>query len=139
MKYALPWLKTEGGSLIVVSSVNGTRMFSNSGATAYGCSRAAQVAFTKMTAIELAQHRVRINCIFPGWIRSEIRDNTDRRDLTEVRYPVGYPEGFIPLTGGKPGTGHQVAQLILFLASDLSDHITGTEMWIDGAESLLQG
>jgi NAD(P)-dependent dehydrogenase (short-subunit alcohol dehydrogenase family) len=43
------------------------------------------------------------------------------------------------LTGGRPGTSEQVAQLVLFLASDASSHITGTEIWIDGAQSLLQG
>jgi len=42
------------------------------------------------------------------------------------------------LTDGKPGTSEQVAQLVLFLASDASSHITGTEVWIDGAESLLK-
>jgi NAD(P)-dependent dehydrogenase (short-subunit alcohol dehydrogenase family) len=52
-------LKKQGGAVIVTSSVNGTRMFSNTGATAYACSQAAQVAFTKMIALELAEHRVR--------------------------------------------------------------------------------
>lgn len=47
--------------------------------------------------------------------------------------------GSQPLAGGKPGTAEQVAQLVLFLASDASAHITGTEMWIDGAESLIRG
>ena len=79
VKYAVPWLKKQGGSVIVVSSVNGTRMFSNTGATAYSCSKAGQVAFTKMTALELAPHKVRINCICPGWITTEIRDNTEWR------------------------------------------------------------
>ncbi len=50
-----------------------------------------------------------------------------------------YPAGFVPLTRRQARHSEQVAQLILFLASDASDHITGTEMWIDGAESLLQG
>ena len=45
--------------MIVVSSVNGARMFSNTGATAYSCSKAGQLAFAKMTALELAPHKVR--------------------------------------------------------------------------------
>jgi NAD(P)-dependent dehydrogenase (short-subunit alcohol dehydrogenase family) len=139
VKYAVPYLKKQGGSVIITSSVNGTRIFSNTGATAYSCSKAAQVAFTKMVALELAKDRVRVNVICPGGIETDIGENTEPRDLEHVKEPVEYPEGKIALTDGKPGTPEQVAQLVLFLASDASNHITGTEIWIDGAESLLQG
>lgn len=139
VKYAVPYLKKQGGSVIITSSVNGTRIFSNTGATAYSCSKAAQVAFTKMVALELAKNRVRVNVICPGAIETNIEENTERRDLEHVKEPVEFPEGKIPLTDGEPGTSEQVAQLVLFLASDASSHITGTEIWIDGAESLLKG
>ncbi|MEP0869575.1 SDR family oxidoreductase [Trichocoleus desertorum AS-A10] len=139
VKYAIPLLKKQGGSVIVTSSVNGTRMFSNTGATAYACSKAGQVAFTKMAALELAEHRIRVNVICPGAITTNIDENTERRALEDIQEPVEFPEGKIPLTDGKPGTSEQVAQLVLFLASDNSSHITGTEVWIDGAQSLLQG
>lgn len=139
VKYAVPYLKQQGGSVIITSSVNGTRVFSNTGATAYSCSKAAQVAFTKMVALELAEHRIRVNVICPGAIETNIDENTERRDLEEIQEPVEFPEGKIPLTDGKPGTSEQVAQLVLFLASDASSHITGTEVWIDGGESLLKG
>jgi NAD(P)-dependent dehydrogenase (short-subunit alcohol dehydrogenase family) len=139
VKYAVPYLKRQGGSVIITSSVNGTRIFSNTGATAYSCSKAAQVAFTKMVALELAEHEIRVNVICPGAIDTNISDNTEHRDLQDIREPVEYPEGKIPLTDGKSGTSEQVAQLVLFLASNHSSHITGTEVWIDGAESLLQG
>jgi len=139
VKYAVPHLKKQGGSVIITSSVNGTRIFSNTGATAYSCTKAAQVAFTKMVALELAEHRVRVNVICPGAISTNIEESTEQRDLDEIREPVEYPEGRIPLTDGKPGSAEQVAQLVLFLASDAASHITGTEMWIDGAESLLMG
>lgn len=139
VKYAVPYLKRQGGSVIVTSSVNGTRIFSNTGATAYSCSKAAQVAFTKMVALELAEHRVRVNVICPGAIETNIDENTDRRNLEAIQEPVEFPEGKIPLTDGEPGTAEQVAQLVLFLASDASSHISGTEIWIDGTESLLKG
>jgi NAD(P)-dependent dehydrogenase (short-subunit alcohol dehydrogenase family) len=139
VKYAVPYLKKQGGSIIVDSSVNGTRMFSNVGATAYACSKAGQVAFTKMIALELARYRIRANVICPGSIVTEVGDNFEYRNRDRIRVPVRYPEGAIPLTGGRPGTSEQVAQLVLFLASDASSHITGTEIWIDGAQSLLQG
>jgi NAD(P)-dependent dehydrogenase (short-subunit alcohol dehydrogenase family) len=139
VKYAVPYLKRQGGSVIITSSVNGTRMFSNTGATAYSCTKAAQVAFTKMVALELAEHRIRVNVVCPGAIDTKISENTQHRNLDQIQEPVDFPEGQIPLTDGEPGTSEQVAQLVLFLASDLSSHITGTEVWIDGGQSLLQG
>lgn len=139
VKYAVPYLKRRGGSVVITSSVNGTRMFSNTGATAYACSKAAQVAFAKMVALELAPHKVRVNVICPGAIETQIDENTEKRDLEAVKPAVEFPEGKVPLTHGEPGTSEQVAQLVLFLASDASSHISGTEVWIDGAQSLLQG
>jgi NAD(P)-dependent dehydrogenase (short-subunit alcohol dehydrogenase family) len=139
VKYALPYLKRQGGSVIITSSVNGTRIFSNTGATAYSCSKAAQLAFAKMVAVELARHRIRVNVVCPGAIETNISQNTEQRNLERIKEPVEYPEGEIPLTRGEPGSADQVAQLVLFLASDASSHITGTPVWIDGAESLLQG
>jgi NAD(P)-dependent dehydrogenase (short-subunit alcohol dehydrogenase family) len=139
VKYAVPYLKKKGGSVIVTSSVNGTRMFSNTGATAYACSKAAQVAFVKMIAVELGEYGIRVNVICPGAIETSIDENTQKEDLKGAGVEVEYPEGKIPLTGGKPGSSEQVAQLVAFLGSDASSHISGTEVWIDGAQSLLQG
>ena len=139
VRYAVPYLKVRGGSVIIDSSVNGTRMFSNKGASMYATTKAGQLAFGKMVAGELAPFKVRVNIICPGWIESDIRRNTRRRSFEKVRKKIDYQEGIIPLTGGKPGKAEQVAQLVLFLASDASDHITGTEIWIDGGESLVEG
>ncbi len=139
VKYAAPFLKRQGGSIIVNASVNGTRIFSNTGATAYASSKAGQVAMAKLFALELAKHRIRVNVICPGAIETAIHEKTRRRALEEAEEPVEFPEGSIPLTDGKPGSPEQVAQLVVFLASDAASHITGTEVWIDGAESLLMG
>lgn len=139
VKYAAPYLKRQGGSVIVTSSVNGSRIFSNTGASAYSSSKAGQVAFTKMVALELAKHKVRVNVICPGAITTNIDENTTKRNVEKEKEPVEYPEGAIPLTGGEPGEAEQVAQLVLFLASDESSLITGTEIWIDGGQSLLVG
>lgn len=140
VKYATPYLKQRGGSVIITSSIQGTRMFSNVGGSAYATSKAGQVAFTKMVALELAKFHVRVNVICPGAIETNIDQNTEKSDrLEEVSVPVEYPEGSIPLTGGKPGTIEDVAKLVLFLASENASHISGTELWIDGASSLLVG
>jgi NAD(P)-dependent dehydrogenase (short-subunit alcohol dehydrogenase family) len=139
MKLGLPYLADRGGSVIITASVNGTRMFSNVGASAYATTKAAQVAFAKMLAVELGQQHIRVNAICPGSIETEINDNTENRASESLAPKVEFPEGEIPLTGKRPGTADQVAELALFLASDVSSHITGTEIFIDGAQSLLQG
>ncbi|HYW06098.1 MAG TPA: SDR family NAD(P)-dependent oxidoreductase [Longimicrobium sp.] len=139
VKYAVPHLKKRGGAIVVNSSINGTRIFSNTGATAYASSKAGQVAFTKMMAPELAPHRVRINVICPGAIDTAIDENTEKRNIDKIKVEVEFPEGAEYPLEGKPGSADQVARLVLFLASDASDHMTGTEMWIDGGESLLGG
>lgn len=139
VKSALPYLKRQGGSVIITSSVNGTRMFSNTGATAYATSKAGQVAFGKMIALELAEQRIRVNMICPGAIETSINESTEQRDLERVREPVEFPEGAIPLTDGEPGSSEDVAKLVRFLASDDSRHISGAVIFIDGAQSLLQG
>jgi NAD(P)-dependent dehydrogenase (short-subunit alcohol dehydrogenase family) len=63
IKYAVPHLRRRGGSVIVTSSVNGTRIFSNSGASAYSSSKAGQVALAKMLAVELGPDKIRVNVI----------------------------------------------------------------------------
>ena len=140
IKYATPHLKKRGGSVIVNSSINGTRIFSNTGATAYSSSKAGQVALTKMLALELAQWKVRVNVICPGAIDTAIDENTEKRDLEKVKTEVEFPEeGSRHPLARHPGSAEQVAHLVLFLASDAASHVTGTEMWIDGGESLIKG
>jgi NAD(P)-dependent dehydrogenase (short-subunit alcohol dehydrogenase family) len=138
LHYSVPRLKAAGsGAVVIVSSVNGTRTFSNTGSTAYSCTKAAQVTMAKMIALELARQKIRVNVVCPGRIETEIQDNTFPRNIEKVKEPVEFPRGHIPLTDNKAGSADEVAELILFLVSDRSRHITGTPVWIDGAESLL--
>ncbi len=137
VKYAVPHLKKRGGAIVITASINGTRYFANAGATAYATSKAGQVAFAQMAALELAQFKIRVNVICPGAIETSIQDNQEKRDLDSIREPVKTPKGDIPLTGGAKGKPEQVAELVLYLASDRASHITGTPVWIDGAQSLL--
>lgn len=138
LKYAIPYLKKQGGSVIITSSVNGNRIFNNFGASAYSSSKAGQVALAKMAALELARHKIRVNAVCPGAIETNIDESTNLTPAAkEATIPVNYPEGTVPLSG-KPGQAEQVAELVLFLASPASSHISGTEIYIDGAESLLK-
>ncbi|SDK00952.1 NAD(P)-dependent dehydrogenase, short-chain alcohol dehydrogenase family [Sediminibacillus albus] len=139
VKYAIPYLKKQGGSIIITSSVSGNRVFSQSGFSAYSSSKAAQAAFAKMAALELAKYNIRVNAICPGGINTDFGQSIKRApDLEKVSIPVTFPEGDKPLEkrSGKPG---QIADLVHFLASEASEHISGTEIFIDGAESLLRG
>lgn len=137
VKYALPFMKEAGGSIIITSSVNGNRTFSNFGMSAYSTSKAGVTAFGKMAALELAQFRIRVNIICPGAINTNIGQSTKKSDnLDKITIPVEYPEGNQPLED-KPGEPEQVADLVTFLASDKASHISGTEVYIDGAASLL--
>lgn len=139
VKHAIPLMKQHGGSIIITSSINGNRVFSNFGFSAYSSSKAGQTAFARMAALELADYGIRVNAVCPGAIETNIdRSSKPKPELEEVRIPVEFPEGDQPLAKG-PGQPEQVANLALFLASDESSHITGTSVYIDGAESLLRG
>lgn len=136
---SVPHLKAAGGgSIVIVSSINGTRTFTSPGATAYSVTKAGQLAMAQQLALELGRHRIRVNAVCPGEIKTAIDENTDIRAREKTEVPVRFPAGDIPVTGGVAGTSADVAALIGFLASDVSRHITGTPVWIDGGQGLLR-
>lgn len=139
IRAVVPELKRAGGgSIVVVSSINGTRTFTTPGATAYTATKAAQVAMVQQLSLELARHRIRINAVCPGEIETNIHANTNLRKEDETAIPVVWPEGQVPITGGRPGRSEDVADVIAFLASDKSRHITGSPIWVDGGQGLLR-
>lgn len=136
---SVPHLKAAGGgSIVIVSSINGTRTFNSPGATAYSVTKAGQLAMAQQLALELGRHRIRVNAVCPGEIETAIDENTDIRGRDRTEVPVRFPAGDIPVTGGVAGTSEDVAALIGFLVSDQSRHITGTPVWIDGGQGLLR-
>jgi NAD(P)-dependent dehydrogenase (short-subunit alcohol dehydrogenase family) len=137
VKYAVPYLKKQGGSIVITSSINGTRSFKKVGATAYASSKAAQVALAKMLALELAPRQIRVNVICPGAVVTDIEESTVKRHLDDIPLAPDAIQDLIPLTDNTPGSSEEIAQLVLFLVSDASSFITGTEVWIDGGGSLI--
>ena len=136
--FGVPYLKKQGsGSIVIVSSINGTRTFSNEGASAYGASKAGQLALGQMLALELSRSSIRINVICPGAVDTDIHGKTEKRHLDQISVPAEYPDGNVPLEKDGMGESGQVAQLAVFLLSDAASHITGTPVWIDGGQSLL--
>lgn len=139
LKTTVPYLKVSGGgSIIVVSSINGTRTFTTPGATAYTATKAGQLAMVQQLALELARHHIRINAVCPGEIETNIGSNTSLRLEGETAIPVIWPDGQVPITGGRPGRSGDVADVIAFLASDKARHITGSPIWVDGGQGLLR-
>ncbi len=134
LKYTFPHLKERGGAMLVTSSINGTRIF-KAQSIAYSCTKAGQIVLVKSLAVDFAKHGVRINAICPGAIETHINESTEARDVERLGLPVEHPEGNQPLN---KGVANHVAQLALFLASDGASHITGTEVFIDGGETLVQ-
>jgi NAD(P)-dependent dehydrogenase (short-subunit alcohol dehydrogenase family) len=138
IKYAVPHLKATRGAVVVTSSVNGTRRFSSRGASAYAVSKGGQAILTKMLALELAPSGVRVNAVCPGYTDTNISESTEQRHLERIRPAAGPPALIIPLTGGdQPAPPEQIAAVVLFLVSPAAEHMTGTEVWVDGAFSLL--
>ncbi|MEY9559769.1 SDR family oxidoreductase [Sinorhizobium fredii] len=134
----VPHLKQNGGAIVVVSSINGTRTFTTPGATAYTATKAAQVAMVQQLALELARHQIRVNAVCPGEIDTSISENTSLRREEETAIPVEWPVGQVPITGGEPGRSEDVAEVIRFLVSDEARHITGSPIWVDGGQGLLR-
>lgn len=139
IRYSVPHLRdTGGGSIVVVSSINGTRTFTTPGATAYAATKAAQLAMVQQLSLELARHSIRVNAVCPGAIETNIDESTTIRGREDTAIPAIWPEGEIPITGGLPGSARNVAKLIAFLAGEDASHITGTPVWIDGGQGLLR-
>lgn len=139
LHHTVPHLKSGGGgAVVIVSSINGNRTFTSPGATAYSATKAAQTAISKQLALELGRHKIRVNAVCPGKIDTQIDDNTERRNTDETLIDVEWPDGDIPITGGEAGSAAEVADAIAFLASDAARHVTGTEIYVDGGQSLLR-
>ena len=109
-----PMLKAKKGSIINMSSVVGVK--GNAGQSNYSASKAGIIGFTKSMALELGSRNIRSNAIAPGFIETEMTDALDEKVIQQWR-------DAIPLKRG--GSAEDVANLCLFLASDMSAYITG--------------
>lgn len=109
-----PMLKAKKGSIINMSSVVGVK--GNAGQSNYSASKAGIIGFTKSVALELGSRNIRSNAIAPGFIETEMTGALDEKVIQQWR------DG-IPLKRG--GSTEDVANLALFLASDMSAYITG--------------
>ncbi len=130
-KYALPQMK-DGGSIIMTSSVAGILGFA--GLSAYVTSKHAVVGIMRTTAIEAAPRKIRVNSVHPAPVNNRmmrsIEESASAGHAKEVQKQF---EASIPL--GRYAEPIEIAKLVLFLASDDSQYITGTTQVIDGGMS----
>ena len=127
-KRAIPEMrKNGGGSIINISSTAGLR--GSPAAAAYGASKGAVRLFTKSTAIQYAKDNIRANSVHPGIIETDmtlptILTDEEARRARIARTPIG-----------RIGQPDDVAYGVLFLASDESSFMTGSELVIDGGRT----
>lgn len=114
-------LKQRKGSIINMASVVGVK--GNAGQSNYAASKAGIIGFSKSMALELGSRNIRTNVIAPGFIETEMTGQLDEKTVEGWR-------NLIPLKRG--GSPEDVANVCVFLASDLSDYVTGQVLNVDG-------
>jgi NAD(P)-dependent dehydrogenase (short-subunit alcohol dehydrogenase family) len=125
---AIPLLRASGGGAVVnMASVSGLRP--TRGEAPYSAAKAAVIALTKSAALEYGPDHIRVNCVSPGFIHTQLTgfafDNPAWIDPLEARTPLG-----------RAGTPEDVADVVVFLASDRARYVTGHNLVVDGGSLL---
>jgi len=115
------FLKNRSGSIISISSIVGVK--GNAGQSNYAASKAGIIGFSKSIALELGSRNIRSNVIAPGFIQTEMTDKLNEEVVNQWISGIPLKRGGIP---------EDVANLCLFLSSDLSTFITGQVINVDG-------
>jgi NAD(P)-dependent dehydrogenase (short-subunit alcohol dehydrogenase family) len=131
MQLAVPHLIKSKGNIVNVSSVNGLRSFP--GVLAYCSSKAALDHLTRCTSLELASKGVRVNSVNPGVVRTELHRRGGMDEESYAKFIEHSSQNTHPL--GRIGKPEEVADLILFLASDRAAWISGANYSIDGGRA----
>jgi NAD(P)-dependent dehydrogenase (short-subunit alcohol dehydrogenase family) len=108
-----------GGSIVNITSIGGIN--AGAGVMTYRATKAAVIHLTRSIAIDLAEHAVRVNCIAPAHIPTEINAHYDQSQIIRLMQPLP-----------RPGSPRDVAEAALFLASDAAAQITGIVLPVDG-------
>lgn len=129
---ALPALETSGhGSIVNTASMVGHRIGMPSHAV-YGASKAAVVGLSMTLALELAPRGVRVNCVAPGVVATDLYVEEFLKEHSREDLESGSASTLAAIPIGKYATPEQIAEVITFLAGDASDYITGQTVVVDG-------
>jgi NAD(P)-dependent dehydrogenase (short-subunit alcohol dehydrogenase family) len=131
MRAAAPHLAARKGAVVNVSSVNGLRSFA--GVLAYNVSKAGLDHLTRCAAIEMAPLGVRVNAVNPGVTVTNLHR---RSGMGETQYAAFLERSKETHPLGRPGRAEEIAELIVFLASDRAGWMTGETIPIDGGRHL---
>ena len=136
-KHVIPIMRQQrSGAIINISSMAAITTYPY---VAYKATKAAMIAFTQQVAIQNAQYGVRANCILPGLMDTPMAVDTRAREFKKSRAEVeAERDSKVPLRS-KMGTGWDVANAALFLASDEASFITGVTLPVDGGSSVRRG
>jgi NAD(P)-dependent dehydrogenase (short-subunit alcohol dehydrogenase family) len=131
MREAFPQLKARRGTVVNISSVNGLRAFA--GVAVYCSSKAALDHLTRCAALDWAPHGIRVNCVNPGVTVTNLHR---RGGMDEERYAAFLQRSRETHPLGRPGTPEEIAQAVLFVASDAAGWMTGDTIAVDGGRHL---
>jgi NAD(P)-dependent dehydrogenase (short-subunit alcohol dehydrogenase family) len=131
--YALPHLKARGGGAIV-NTASISALAAGYAPVAYSTAKAAVLHFSRVTAADLARHRIRVNAVVPGFIATSIFGSgfgLDRTASLQMAATLTERGGSLQ-PAGRVGRPEDVAEAVLYLASDAAGFVTGTHMVVDG-------
>jgi NAD(P)-dependent dehydrogenase (short-subunit alcohol dehydrogenase family) len=131
-RLVMPHMRKQGGGSIIVTSSN-SGVFYDPGMIAYATSKHAAVAMVKQIAIDYGKHNVRVNALCPGWVDTPFNDPFTRQ-MGGRQALLDYVAKKIPL--GRFASVDEIAESILYLASDRSAFMTGHALVIDGGECI---
>ncbi len=124
---AVPHLEKTGGAIVFVSSTAGQR--GEARHSAYAASKGALISYTKSLAAELGPRGIRVNCVAPGWVDTDMSAPSLDNPLERAEI-----EKLIPL--GRVAAPSDIAGPILFLVSDLARHVQGEVLNVNGGSVL---
>jgi NAD(P)-dependent dehydrogenase (short-subunit alcohol dehydrogenase family) len=132
-KFALPHLKARGGGAIV-NTASISALAAGYAALAYSTAKAAVLHFTKLTAADLARHKIRVNAVVPGFIATSIFGislGLDREGALKMADTLA-ERGADLQPVGRAGRPDDIAEAVLYFASDAAGFVTGAHLVVDG-------